>query len=142
MSDNIILSIHPEYAQLIDNGEKTFEIRTRCLHIEKGTRIWIYRTLPEACITSCVEVANILTISPIDAWQNYSLQMCIDQTKYNKYVEGKNNIYLLQLKNVKKLKRKITLGELREKIPPFFPPQFFKKLKKDEEIFQALIELL
>ena len=29
-----------------------------------------------------------------------------------------------------------------EKIPPFFPPQFFKRLKQNEEILIALNDLL
>ena len=42
----------------------------------------------------------------------------------------KKEIYLLRIKNVKKTKNHITLDELRKKIPPFYPPQFFKNWMK------------
>lgn len=140
--NNIILSIHPQYAKLIENGAKIYEIRTRKVNLNKGTRIWIYKTLPEACINSYVELDDIILISPQSAWKKYKTEMCISEEKFNTYVKNKNQICLLKLKNVKKTNKKITLEELRKKIPPFFPPQFFKKLKKDEEIYKALEELL
>ena len=37
MSNNIILSIHPQYAKLIENGSKIYEVRTRKANISKGT---------------------------------------------------------------------------------------------------------
>lgn len=45
-------------------------------------------------------------------------------------------------KNVKKTKNHITLDELRKKIPPFYPPQFFKKLDENSDILKALLKLL
>lgn len=140
--NNIILSIHPQYAKLIEGGAKIYEIRTRKVNLSKGTRIWIYKTLPEACISSCVELDDVILISPQLAWKKYKTEMCISEENFNAYVKNKNQICLLKLKNVKKTNKKITLEELRKKIPPFFPPQFFKKLKNDEDIYKALEELL
>ena len=51
MKDNIILSIHPIYADLIDEGKKIYEVRTRCLNLDIGTRIWIYKTSPKSSIS-------------------------------------------------------------------------------------------
>lgn len=142
MVNNVILSIHPQYAQQIEVGNKIYEVRTRKINLEKGTRIWIYKTLPEACIDSFAEIDDVLLISPQLAWKKYSSQMCISKAIYNSYVQNKKEICLLKLKNVKKTNKKITLKELRKKIPPFFPPQFFKKLNPNEEILQALENLL
>ena len=142
MSNNIILSIHPQYAQLIENGSKIYEIRTRKANIAKGTRIWIYKTLPVATISSYAELDDILVLTPEIAWGKYANDMCIPQKLFNEYVKDKKEIYLLRIKNVKKTKKNITLEELRKKIPPFYPPQFFKKLDENSEILQALLKLL
>ena len=142
MVTNVILSIRPKYALQIEEGVKIYEIRTRKVNLEKGARIWIYKTMPEACIDSYVELDEILLISPKLAWKQYSSEMCISKTAYNSYVKGKKEICLLKVKNAKKTNKKITLKELRKKIPPFFPPQFFKKLNPNEEILKALENLL
>ena len=68
--------------------------------------------------------------------------MCVSKGTYNSYVQNKKEICLLKLKNVRKTNKKITLRELRKKIPPFFPPQFFKKLNPNEEILKTLEELM
>ena len=142
MVTNVILSIHPEYAKKIEDGHKIYEIRTLKINLEKGSIIWIYKTLPEACINSYAEIDDILLISPQQAWKQYSFQMCITKVDYDLYVKDKKEICLLKLKNVHKTNKKITLEELRKKIPPFFPPQFFKRLKQNEEILIALNDLL
>ena len=137
MSNNIILSIHPQYAKLIENGSKIYEIRTRKANISKGTRIWIYKTLPVATINSYAELDDILVLAPEIAWRKYAKDMCISQKAFNQYVKDKKEIYL-----VKKTKNHITLYELRKKIPPFYPPQFFKKLDENSDILKALLKLL
>ena len=142
MNNNIILSIHPQYAELIENGAKIYDIRTRKANIAKGTRIWIYKTLPVATISSYAELDDILVLAPEIAWEKYSKDMCISQELFNEYVKCKKEIYLLKIKNVKKTKKRITLEELRKKIPPFYPPQFFKKLDENSDILKALLKLL
>lgn len=138
MHTNIIMSIHPQYATLIDKGEKIFEIRTRRLNIERGTRLWIYKTMPASCISSSAIISEIIEISPQQAWKKYAKQMCISKRAFDEYTNEKKVIYLLKLSNIQKLKNTLTLQELRKKIPPFFPPQFFKKLNSSEDIFKAL----
>ena len=142
MSNNIILSIHPQYAKLIENGSKIYEVRTRKANITKGTRIWIYKTLPVATISSYAELDDILVLAPEIAWKKYAKDMCISQKAFNQYIKDKKEIYLLRIKNVNKTKKHITLDELRKKIPPFYPPQFFKKLDENSDILKALLKLL
>lgn len=138
MSTNIIMSIHPQYASLIDNGKKTIEIRTRKLNIESGSRLWIYKTMPESCISTSAIISEIIEISPQEAWKKYEKQMCISKRAFDRYTNARDVIYLLKLTNIKKLKNVLPLQELRKKIPPFFPPQFFKKLNINEDIYKEL----
>ena len=138
--DNIIISIHPQYANKIDSGGKIYEVRTRKLHIKDGTRVWIYRTLPDACVSSTAIVEHIIAVSPAQAWKQYSKYMCIIKDNFNNYTKGRKVIYLLKISEVVPLKKALTLTELRKKIPPFFPPQFFKKLNPKEEITKALLK--
>lgn len=137
--NNIIISIHPQYASKIDSGEKLYEIRTRKLNIKDGTRLWIYRTLPEACVSSTAIVETVISISPAQAWKKYSKSMCIEKKSFDSYTKDCNEIYLLKISNVIPLKKALTLTELRKKTPPFFPPQFFKKLDPKEEIMKTLL---
>lgn len=139
-NDNIIISIHPEYASKIDSGEKIYEVRTRRLNIKDGTRVWIYRTLPDACVSSTAIIQTIISISPKQAWKKYSNQMCIEKKVFDSYTKNRKEIYLLHITSVTLLKKELSLIDLRKKIPPFFPPQFFKKLNPKEEIMKALLK--
>lgn len=136
--DNIIISIHPKYAKKIDAGEKKYEIRTRKMNIKSGTRAWIYRTYPDACISSVVTIETILCITPLEAWEQYSKQLCISKANFNKYTKGRKEIYLLKIVDPIKFKQKYSLKELRVKIPSFYPPQFFKKLTSTGIIMKHL----
>jgi len=139
---NIIISVHPQYARKIDSGEKIYEVRTRKMNIQDGTRVWIYRTLPDACISSTALVETIISVTPAQAWKKYARCMCIDKKNFDNYTKGRKEIHLLKISNVTILKKALTLSELRKKIPPFFAPQFFKRLNPKEEIQMALIKEL
>jgi predicted transcriptional regulator len=139
---NIIISIHPKYVDKIDSGEKLYEVRTRKLNIEEGTRVWIYRTLPDAQFSSTAIVQSIILINPKKAWKDYSDHLCIDKNDFHNYVGNRSEICLLKLTDVVTLKKPIRLNELRKKLSSFFPPQFFKRLNTAEEIHKILIEEL
>lgn len=142
MRDNIILSIHPNYAKLIDEGKKIYEVRTRFLNLNIGTRVWIYRTYPKSSISSCAEIEDIICISPNKAWKQYSSSMCIKKIDYDNYVKGKKKIYLLKLRHITKLSKEIKLSDFRKQNINFYPPQFFKKLKNTELLYATLNKLL
>ncbi len=142
MKDNIILSIHPNYADLIDEGKKIYEVRTRCLNLDVGTRIWIYKTSPKSSISSYAEIEKIICISPDKAWKKYSREMFIKKVDYDNYVKNKKEIYLLKLRHITKLSKEIKLSDLKKKNIEFYPPQFFKKLKDTEVIYRTLNKLL
>ena len=42
----IVLAIHPEYADAILEGSKSFEIRRRCPDLPPGTLVYLYATSP------------------------------------------------------------------------------------------------
>ena len=42
----VIMSLKPEYGELVFSGSKTVELRNRIARIEPGTTIWIYFTKP------------------------------------------------------------------------------------------------
>jgi len=66
--------------------------------------------------------------------------MCIAKNDFDNYTKDRKEIYLLKISDVAPLRKALTLNELRKKIPPFFPPQFFKRLNPKEEIMMALLE--
>lgn len=54
MPKTIIISIHPEYAEKILTGEKTYELRTR-LPQDKPERMIIYATAPVSAVVGTAE---------------------------------------------------------------------------------------
>lgn len=142
MKTNLIISIHPKYVDFIDKGEKIFEIRTRRLNVEEGARVWIYRTLPDACISSTATIEKIIEIAPRQAWKKFSKEMCVSKLDFENYTKNRKLIYLLELRRVQFLNTPLTLNRLRKEIPPFFPPQFFKKLDLNEQILKILMNEL
>jgi predicted transcriptional regulator len=64
------MSIHPEFAEAILNGEKTVEFRKRRI-AEDVTHIAIYVTQPVSAIVGVFEVEGQLTTSPRRLWRAF-----------------------------------------------------------------------
>lgn len=133
-----LISIKPKYVNRILSGAKTVEIRRRRVNLEKGTRLWIYSTLPEGKIGSVGWIKSIEVSNSDDIWNKYSQQMGITYSEYCNYVCGAKEVSAINIENIKEVSPAPTLDSLRSTIGKFYPPQFFSRINENNKLWSTL----
>lgn len=131
--DEVIISIKPYYAEEILAGRKTIELRRRIPNISKGSRLWIYATMPVGSIIGFATVKNIMKGSPAYIWQESFEQTLVGRDHFDAYFQGAGEAVGLVLMDIKRCVpasiEKIKL--IREN---FHPPQVMLKLSDLEAV--------
>lgn len=140
--EQAILSLKPQYAELILSGEKTVELRNRAVRMEPGTVIWIYATMPVGGIVALAELDSVVHDTPAEIWIRYEREMCIDRDHFDSYINNKGAVSALILSSVRELKQSMTLDWIRRSTGSFHPPQFYSRLSLDGRLFRTLNSVL
>ena len=138
MRDQAIISLKPQYAELILAGEKTVEMRNRVVRMEPGTAIWMYATRPVAGIVALAELDSVVHDTPAEIWVRFEREMCIDRAHFDSYINNREPVSALILSSVRKLKHSVTLDWIRRSIGSFQPPQFYSRLSLDGRLSSTL----
>lgn len=137
---DVLISIKPEYVNMILSGDKSVEIRSRHVKLQAGTRLWIYSTLPKGCLEAVAVVESIEFDDPSMIWKHYSDRIGLSLSTFRSYVNGSQQVSAIFLRNVSRLMPSLTLCELRSETERFNPPQFFKRIKPTSKFFTLLKE--
>ena len=142
MMNQAIISLKPRYVDLVLSGEKTVELRNRIVRMNSGTRIWIYATRPVCGIVALAEVASVVHSAPMDIWNRFEREMCIDKTCFDSYIKNRECVSALVLTSIRKLKHSVTLDWIRRSVDDFQPPQFYAHLALDGRLSSTLNRVL
>ena len=134
----VIISLKPEYGNLVLSGSKTVELRNRIVRIEPGTKIWIYITRPIGEIVAMADLNSVIHDSPVSIWRRYGRQMCIDWVGFEDYVGDRRQVSALLLGGVTALDEPIPIGGIRRVVRSFHPPQFYSRVVPESGLFRAL----
>lgn len=134
MSDcsNILISLQPSYTRAILDGKKTVELRRRRIHVENGTRIWLYSKAPTARIEGTVCVKNVCEDDLKGLWTKYSKMVGISKLEFDAYFRGCTKGCAIVLREARAISPGLDLAAMRTTVAGFHPPQFFKRLHADE----------
>ena len=95
----MLLSIKPEYAKAILDGQKEYEFRKR--RCKTGVnKIILYSSAPESKVVGEAEIEDIIEGSPSKIWEMAKKAAGITQAKYHAYYQGYHNAVAYKLKNV------------------------------------------
>ena len=136
--DQAILSLKPQYVELILSGKKTVELRNRVVRMEPGTVIWIYATRPVGGIVALAELDSVVHDTPAEIWVRYGREICIDRAQFDSYINNRESVSALILSSVRKLKHSVTLDWIRRSTGNFQPPQFYSRLSLDGRLSSTL----
>ena len=113
----ILISIKPQFANLILNGEKKFEFRKKLP--QKGvSSLVIYASAPISQVIGEVEVVTTFTWTPATLWRKTYKGAGVSKVFFDKYFHGKEFANAYVLGKVKKFKRNKSLIEYNVKTPP------------------------
>jgi predicted transcriptional regulator len=123
-----LISIKPLYVKKILSGAKKVEIRRRALRVPSGTRLWIYSTVPDACVVAATYVQRVETDSPVDIWSRIEGIVGMSEEDFIDYSSGLHAISALFLEGTERLEPVLDLAKIRDIFPRFQPPQFYSWL--------------
>lgn len=118
----ILLSIKPEFAEKILQGQKHYEFR-KVLPKAPGIKtIVIYATMPLGKVVGEFDIAEILSDTPRNIWSETADFSGISKRFFNDYFQGKDVAHAIK---VKKVRRYSSPRELSSIIASGIAPQSF-----------------
>lgn len=123
----VLLSITPEFAEMIAIGSKTIELRRRFPEIPEGSWIYFYVTLPVGAVQGRARVAQIDAATPATLWQRYSTKTGLARNRFNAYFAYCDKGFAVRLTGYEAL-GSVDLVKLRSIIPGFVAPQSYRFL--------------
>ena len=122
---DVVFSIKPDYCDKIIKGAKTIELRRRFpLSVPAGTTALIYATSPTRALFGIAEIGRVHRRAPSDIWEGFADRACIQRNDFDRYFEGTDWGYAIELRHARLLRRPLGLSELRDRFS-FEPPQSF-----------------
>jgi predicted transcriptional regulator len=112
------LSIHPEYAEAILTGRKSYEFR-RVLFKEEVGEVVIYATSPVSRVVGSFSVEGIYSASPEDVWAVAKEVAGVSEERFSAYFSGRKVAHAIKVsKPVRFLRSKPLAQYLKSNVPP------------------------
>lgn len=127
----ILLSIKPEYAEKIFNGEKKYEYRKRIFKRNDVKMVVVYATKPIGKVIGEFEIAEILEDVPNVIWEQTKKHSGIEEKDYIEYFRDNEKGFALSIKNTITYQKPLELNQFNPKIK--CAPQSFMYIKGELE---------
>ena len=128
----ILLSLKPDYANLVFGGWKRAELRRRIARDMEGRNVFIYVSSPERRLRGGFTVGRVWSGSPEDVWQQVSRLAQVDRETFDSYYEGCSMAFAFAIVNIWEYKHQPDLAMLRKKFLDFVVPQSWRYLRPEE----------
>ena len=125
---NLIISIHPHYAQMILDGSKRYEYRKSIPQRHDIQKVYIYATMPICRIVGEFTLDGIIADSPQKVWAATARQGGITEAFFFDYFKSRNKAYALKVGKVIKYSEPL---DPKVVITDFTAPQNFMYEKMD-----------
>lgn len=120
----VLLSIKPQFAQAIFDGEKKFEYRKTIFKKHVQT-VQVYVTKPIGKIVGEFSIVEIIQDNPLSLWEKTYKYSGVKKDFYMKYFDGKETGYAPRVRKIVKYERPICPYSQYEH---FTAPQSFRYL--------------
>ncbi len=114
----IILSIKPEFANKIFEGDKKFEFRRSIFKNKNVSKVIVYASSPISKVIGEFEIGSILFKDLDTLWSETKEFSGITEDYFFDYFIGKENGFALEVKKVKRYKKELCIKESFGKVPP------------------------
>ena len=129
MSNILLLSIRPEYANKIFARTKTVELRrVRPRLLNEGDRVVVYVSSPQQAVVGSFKVDNIVEKPVTELWEEVEKLAGISHEDFYDYYYGVRLGVGIFLKDIHRFSQPVELHRLRNKLPNLKPPQSFRYL--------------
>lgn len=114
----VLLSIKPEFAFKIFDGEKKFEFRKVIFKNPDIRTVVVYASSPVKQVIGEFEIDDILSSSPDEIWELTKNYSGISEMYFHEYFENRLVAHAIKIKNTKRYKRPMSLKEDFNVLPP------------------------
>ncbi|HEY9296140.1 MAG TPA: ASCH domain-containing protein [Phormidium sp.] len=133
MSNILLLSIRPEYANKIFDRTKTVELRrVRPRLLNEGDRVVVYVSSPEKAVVGSFKVDNIVEKPITELWEEVEKIAGISHEDFYDYYQGVKLGVGIFLKDIHRFSQPVELHRLRNNLPNLKPPQSFRYLTANQ----------
>jgi len=114
----VLLSIKPQYADLIFNGTKKFEFRRTIFKNENIKTVVVYASSPVQKVIGEFEVETILQFDLKTLWKTTKKHAGIDEEIFYQYFDNKESGFAIKINSVTKYEKALCLKEDYNLSPP------------------------
>ncbi len=131
-SRNLLLSVKPNFADLLLSGEKTAELRRTQPRVNPGAVALVYSSTPQKALVGAIRIDSVHTLDPAKVWERWAPRCGLRRAEFNNYVAGCNAVTVLLLDKVRAFPVPISLAILRHRWDRFVAPQSFRYVAANE----------
>lgn len=117
----VVMSVHPRFAEAIMDGRKKVEFRKRRLADDVNV-VWVYATAPVQRIIGYFEVEAMHSAEPADLWREFAEVGCINRADFDRYYAGSNTGAGITIRKAVRLDVPALIADL---LPSGVPPQSY-----------------
>lgn len=122
----LILSLKPNYADLVFSGLKKAELRRRISAQVANRDVFIYVSSPVKQLKGGFRIGQIWSGSPEDVWKMVSKVAGVSRSVFDDYYKGTKVAHALEIMDVWEYAKPRSLDSLRESFDGFVVPQSYR----------------
>jgi predicted transcriptional regulator/ribosomal protein S18 acetylase RimI-like enzyme len=134
----LLMSLRPEFAELMLRGRKTVEFRRKFSKKYKGATIVFYITHPVHQFMFTATISQVDHSQKKCLWNIYQREGGISLATFDRYFSGTDHGYAIHLSNIKPIPNQLVLEHAKNAYPQLRPPQSFQRLEPKSPLLRAL----
>ena len=128
----VLMSIKPEYADMIFAGRKTIELRRVCPRVKQGDLVLLYVSGSRKALVGGFEVEEVVTAPPALLHSCWGTHSGVTKDTFLSYFSGKEMAFGIRIGKTWQLPSAQSLNSLRKRGGGFCPPQSYRYLRAGE----------
>lgn len=139
ISNGLLMSIRPYFANRIIHGDKVVEIRKKFNHKWSKRRVTLYSSHPTKSVIGYAIINSVVSNSPDKIWETFGHQLGCTKSEFDNYTSGLSKVYAIQLAEVKPYLSPMPLSQLSWFLnESLVPPQSYSSLKSNRSWLNAI----
>jgi len=111
--NEVLLSVRPQYANLLVSGIKTIELRRRFpTNLPLDTRCIIYSTSPEKSVIGECRISKVELLPMEKLWNKAASQAMIPWDDFRSYFEGRDSGFAIHVHSYLRYKNPLSLDQV------------------------------
>ncbi len=128
----LLLSIRPNFADMIFEGAKSVELGRVKPRVQTGDLVVVYASGATKGMVGAFEVAGVTAAAPNSIWRKFNGKSGLTKPEFDKYFAGVSVGYAIRIGKRWRIEEPVPLKTLREHRAGFRPPQSYHYWKLDE----------